>query len=287
MISAHSTSTVRGLKSDNSLTFVLLLLLSWGWNGGHLRTPTQPGTTPAISDGSSVGGDKCRDHELADMTCMHTAFRRTNESTADACCAQCAVDKQCRVWEWASTTSGSTHPGRGNCHLKTKAGTIAKQKGTTCGSKAKWSPPPSPFPSGNYSNAYLQYMIANDPEYLNGVRTWIEQRSFVSNAVNALSANGVHSQLQAAIRAEFAKLQPATFDTVGFELASNLSQVFSCGDLTIGFGLDGSITTLIGPTGRSWANGGRNFIGKLWYEGISHEEEVAYLSEYIRKPTYK
>lgn len=265
----------------------LLLKISehtWGWNGGDLRTPAQPGTAIPVMDGPAVGGT-CKDNELPGTTCMHSAFRRTNESTADACCAQCATDKLCRVWEWQSTASGS--PNKGNCHLKKAAGTIAKQTGTVCGSKGKFPPTPSPIFAGNYSNAYLQHMLHNDLEYQNGVRTWTEQRSFVSNAVAALSANGVESQLQAAIRDEFAKLQPTSFNTNGFQLATNVSEVFHCGDLKIGFGRDGSIATLVGPTGHAWANGGQSSIAKLWYEGVSHAEEVAYLSEYIRKPTYK
>lgn len=106
-------------------------------------------------------------------------------------------------------------------------------------------------------------------EYQNGVRTWREQRAFVRNAVAALSAGGTtHSALAAAIEREFALLQPVAFSSIGFVDASSLDEKFECGGVTVGFGSDGAISTLIDTAngGHVWADS-THTLGKLWYSG--------------------
>lgn len=183
------------------------------------------------------------------------------------------------------------HTGNGNCHLKEDFGTIAPQQGTTCGSKVAFpspgpSPGPPPGPAGDYSNQYLQHMLATDAEYQNGVKTWIEQRAFVRNAVNMLTSGQINSPLAAAIEREFALLKPVEFAAVGYADASSLKQVFRCGAMTVGFGDDGAISTLVGADGSTWADS-EHTLGRLWYSGSDAVDEETFTTAYIIKPTYK
>ena len=264
---------------------------TWGWNDGNLRTPRVQ-RKPVLANGhGDVGGEAaivggCASHVLLNTSCEKGAFQRVNVSSAAACCAACGLLPDCKVWEFASglDPNGGKHASS-NCHLKPRPGTIVHQTGTTCGSKSKFPPPPPP-PStwvGSYNNSFLRYKLATDPEYQTGVETWVEQRAFVSNAVAALSARGgTKSALAADIGAEFAALAPAPFDTTGFVDVHNLTQTFRCGaGLTIGFGIDGSIATLVGPNHHDWAGGAGRSLGRIWYNGFDADDEAAYLGQYL------
>ena len=68
--------------------------------------------------------------------------------------------------------------------------------------------------------AALMHSIATDPAYRTGILTWEEQRSFVPNAVAALTSPKTE-KLAAAIKAEWADIKAAPFSAVGFaEVAS-------------------------------------------------------------------
>ena len=39
---------------------------------------------------------------------------------------------------------------------------------------------------GSYNNTMLEHNIATNPDYINGMKAWVEQRAFLDNAVSAL-----------------------------------------------------------------------------------------------------
>jgi anti-sigma factor RsiW len=129
-------------------------------------------------------------------------------------------------------------------------------------------------------------MLATDAEYQNGVKTWLEQRAFVRNAVAVLTAGRINSPLAAAIEREFALLKPVEFAAVGFADAASLKQVFRCGAMTVGFGGDGAISTLVDADGHAWADS-EHTLGRLWYSGSDAVDEERFTTAYIIKPTYK
>ena len=82
--------------------------------------------------------------QLIDTSCTRTAFAWTNETSSDGCCAACAANDMCKVWEYSPGPVTAAH--KGNCHLKTEAGPHESQHGTTCGSKTPFPSPPAPAP---------------------------------------------------------------------------------------------------------------------------------------------
>lgn len=259
---------------------------TWGWNDGPLRTPRLPAQnlpSPQRDPEQSLD-PQCTDHQRANTSCEKGAFDRINTTSAAQCCAACAMIPKCAVWEF-QPTADPRHPG--NCHFKVATGPIVPQSGTICGSKAPPPGPPNPPPPppqrwvGSYNNTYLAHMVATDPEYKSGIQTWVEQRAFVANAVAALTAHGGTSKLAADIEAEYAALAPTPFNTTGYVDVANLTRIFQCGAIQIGFGTDGAIAVLVGARGHVWADGGAHRLGRLWYNGLDAEDEAAYLGQYL------
>ena len=58
--------------------------------------------SPAVAAASRDRDGKGSIHCLSNTTCMHTAFERSNVSTAAECCQQCGALKLCKVWEFVS-----------------------------------------------------------------------------------------------------------------------------------------------------------------------------------------
>lgn len=80
---------------------------------------------------------------LKETTCTFKAYRWTNETGTDGCCASCEKDKGCQAWEWWKQPLGKP----GNCHLKKQQGSIKPRSGSICGITGPGpSPPPSPSP---------------------------------------------------------------------------------------------------------------------------------------------
>jgi hypothetical protein len=94
-----------------------------------------------ITVASGPSGPTCSSNVLSDTTCTHAAFKWTNETSFQACCATCTGMEKCNAWEF--TTSGSSSIKKGNCHLKAEPGAREPQAGTTCG----FPPPPAPQPT--------------------------------------------------------------------------------------------------------------------------------------------
>ena len=132
----------------------------------------------------------------------------------------------------------------------------------------------------SWDNSALQHSLATDPQYQTGVLTWLEQRSFVPNAVNALrkapQGSGT-AKLADKIQAEWdAEIAPQPFNTSGFAAAPAGQKTFVCGDATVGFGADGSITTLkLASSGTVWASAARP-LASLWYQAM----DQAYMTDF-------
>ena len=89
----------------------------------------------------------------------------------------------------------------------------------------------------DYSNPTLAKSLASDAQYKSAVKTWLEQRSFVPNAVAALG-NG--SALGAAISAEMQRIAPRPFDTSGFAPADPAAPI-ACGKTSVAFDGTGAL----------------------------------------------
>ena len=98
----------------------------------------------------------------------------------------------------------------------------------------------------NWTNAQLQAAIGQ-PNYQLTVSSWIEQRSYLPNAIRSLATSGeskyvaLASELEAALD-ELRPSKPtgAALSAAGFVRAANASQIiFACGDVRVGFGTDG------------------------------------------------
>ena len=101
-----------------------------------LLAATAAGSSPSTCDFNLHPG----------VSCTATAFKWTNETTADACCADCAATAGCKAWEWVAH-GGTSSRHKGNCHLKNEPGSSKHMAGTTCGiSKSIPQPPMPPAP---------------------------------------------------------------------------------------------------------------------------------------------
>ena len=134
-----------------------------------------------------------------------------------------------------------------------------------------------------WSNRELTAALRNGTYFQTAVWTWLEQRSFLTNAVAALPPG---SRLAVAIAAELAELEPRPFRAAGFvDVAAGPDGGygrFSLGkNCSIGFDDTGAITSLIAPSGTSWA-GPQNPIGRVWYQGLGFEDFTAFTSAYLK-----
>jgi hypothetical protein len=102
----------------------------------------------ALVAASAANAETCTMSIRTDTSCTFSAFNRTQEASATACCATCASAATCTAWEWWD--ADVPNPGkRPNCHLKTERGNIQHKLGSTCGSVAPFPPtpaPPTPLP---------------------------------------------------------------------------------------------------------------------------------------------
>lgn len=87
------------------------------------------------------------------------------------------------------------------------------------------------------------------------------------NAVAALTSPKT-AKLAAAIKAEWAQIKAAPNAPDGFVAVADPTKTFVCGDATIGFGNDGSITTLqLKSSGSAWASPSAK-LAQLWYQAM-------------------
>ena len=104
----------------------------------------------------------------------------------------------------------------------------------------------------------LPIAFCRRPNYQLTVSSWIEQRSYLPNTIRVLNASTEGQQYTALaeeMRDALDTLRPsrptaASLEAEGFVKAS-ATQLFSCGGVRLGFGSDGSLTTLEGT--HAWA----------------------------------
>ena len=138
----------------------------------------------------------------------------------------------------------------------------------------------------DYGNDALAKSLATDAQYQTAVLTWLEQRSFLPNAVRALGAD---SALREQIEQEFEQIAPRPFDATGFEDAPSLDAVITCGGsdasapVSVGFDGTGAMTTLR-RRGHDWASP-TNAIGRLVYNNYDADFFKTYfVDEYNIRP---
>jgi len=135
----------------------------------------------------------------------------------------------------------------------------------------------------SWANEELAHSLATDTQFQTAVLTWLEQRSFIHNAVAALPAT---SPLAAAVRAEMALVghEDQHFNATGMKDAPSLNATLSCGRLRLSFAPDGSIVQLQDSKGRAWADK-EHALARVWYHNMDIEYFHAYASDYVAGPS--
>ena len=139
----------------------------------------------------------------------------------------------------------------------------------------------------NWTNVQLRAALPQQ-NYQLSVNSWLEQRSYLANAVAVLSASddgAPYRQLASTIERSLAALAPsrptnATLRAAGLRplpTASSAAQSFSCEGIAIGFGADGSVTTLAGS--QAWASA-ESPLGRYTYQSLSPEDFDAFDHDY-------
>ena len=141
----------------------------------------------------------------------------------------------------------------------------------------------------NWTNAQFQSALPQH-NYQLTINSWLEQRSYLPNAVAVLAASEdgeSYHQLADQINRSLATLVPnrptdASLRAAGLQPLSNPSpaQTFSCQGITIGFGADGSVTTLAGN--HAWASPHAP-LGKYTYQSVTPEDFVAFDKDYGKR----
>eukprot|EP00966_Prymnesium_polylepis_P196108 4544711-Prymnesium_polylepis.2 len=135
----------------------------------------------------------------------------------------------------------------------------------------------------NWTNAQLQAAI-DQPNYRLTVSSWLEQRSYLPNAVRTLRASGESTYVTLASKMEAAldALRPskptaASLRADGFVLSVDPAQMFTCDGVRVGFGADASVTTL--ERGHAWASE-QAPLGKYTYQSLSAQDFVDFDKDY-------
>ena len=143
-----------------------------------------------------------------------------------------------------------------------------------------------------WSNTELRAALGNGTYFESAVWTWLEQRSFLTNAVAALPAT---SRLASLVAAELSATGVRAFPTAGFvdvparsdggygvfTLGTNGSSSGGGGSASIGFNINGAITHLVDTKGVAWA-GPANAIGLVWYQGLGFDDFANYTAQYLK-----
>jgi hypothetical protein len=178
----------------------------------------------------------------------------------------------------------------------------------------------------SWSNTELQHSLATDKQFSTAVLTWREQRSMVRAAVAALPAT---SAIAKQIAGEWALIQQQEEQQQEQEKEEEeqqqqeqqeeeeqqqtqqyrdvaLDATVQCGGFTLGFGADGSITTLTtavtsnssggggssGSSGSSVEDGAQyawadaeHPLARVWYHGLDHDYIQRYVLDYVAGPS--
>merc|ERR1711871_979104 len=141
--------------------------------------------------------------------------------------------------------------------------------------------------SKSWSSVDLQQSLKSDSQFQDAVLGWLEQRSFLYNAVASLPANSVLAEKALeAIQAVKTNLQKGEVvnkgnnhgDVIGRDFYSNIK----CGDFIVGIDArDGSINKLVNYVdGKQYADS-NNTLAKIYYQGMDKNYFKRYVDDYI------
>ena len=135
----------------------------------------------------------------------------------------------------------------------------------------------------NWTNAQLQAAISQ-PNYQLTISSWLEQRSYLPNALAVLDASKAPAYLDLAteMRDAIEGLRPAkptaaSLRAAGYTRADDASRMFVCAGVTVGFGVDGAVTTLTGR--HAWASASAP-LGRYTYQSLSAADFVTFDKDY-------
>lgn len=120
----------------------------------------------------------------------------------------------------------------------------------------------------------------NDNNFLTMVNSWLEQRSFVSNAIALVN----DTEFGDLVNERLMELTAAEPDLSGYNKVSP-HQLFQIGDLSMGFNAsNGAINHLRdNKTELEWANAS-NLLGLFQYQSYSSDDYLSFLSQYLECP---
>jgi len=126
--------------------------------------------------------------------------------------------------------------------------------------------------------------VMDQTNYQMTVSSWIEQRSYLTNALRVLEQGGQeYAKLAADIRAEISSINPtqpmpAALAQSGFVKAQDPQVTFSCDGVQLAFGSDGSLTRLE-RNGMNWASEDQS-LGKFTYQTLDDKDFKAFDDDY-------
>jgi len=137
--------------------------------------------------------------------------------------------------------------------------------------------------NANWTNAAIEAVMDQD-NYQMTVSSWIEQRSYLENALHVLEQAGhEYEKLAEAIRSEFDRIEtsrptPATLAQAGFVKAEDPEATFSCSGVQLAFGSDGSLTRFQ-HGGTNWASDDER-LGKFTYQTLDDKDFKVFDDDY-------
>jgi len=134
----------------------------------------------------------------------------------------------------------------------------------------------------NWTNVQFE-AARSQPNYQLLVEAWIEQRSFLYNAVAALGNSGRYGELAREMNDTLdAIAKPVLPSTSGFQPISNFSQVFSAGDYSLQFdAATGAIASLLNTKTNVQYAGPNNLLALFQYQTYNQNDYNNLFEEYF------
>jgi len=133
--------------------------------------------------------------------------------------------------------------------------------------------------SKSWSNEELRASLESDEQFQTAVVGWKEQRAILRNAVAALPPAAPLAQR---IVAAFAEIEGGKTPFDGRGLADlDRSSLCRCGEYDVGFGADGSITSLRQRASGLELASAAHPLARLWYHGMGHAYFKRFAREYV------
>ena len=129
-------------------------------------------------------------------------------------------------------------------------------------------------------------------DYNSTVNSWLEQRTFVTDAPQRFAKSGKHGALAASLDAAFKEIKEATpisdAAAAGYAQVNAMTSLFQCGAVRLGFDVNGAIGTLTESRGAAaaawdWAGGSgdaAHALGKYVYQSFTSEDYATFLTDF-------